>query len=79
MDAKTKQRIEEIRKRLEEYRKYRKHYNAYAYFSDFDAQTKTDLALLHKAIDDIEFLFNEIRRFRVLETLRYSPSRISEK
>ena len=74
MDEKTKQRIEEIRKRLDRYHKYKNSSCAYAP-SELEAVRKFQ----DHAPKDIEFLLNELRRLRVLETLRHSPSRISEK
>lgn len=74
MDEKTKQKIEEIRKRLKEYRKHQN--DPYAYFQ---GEIKEVEELLRHAPEDIEFLLNELRRSRVLATLRHSPSQAAEK
>ena len=74
MDEKTKQRIEEIRKRLEEYKKHEG--DPYAYYPE---EIRAVRELKTHAPEDIEFLLNEVRRLRVLTTLRHSPSIIAEK
>ena len=74
IDKKTKQRIEEIQKRLDEYRKHKN--DPYAYYHE---EIKAVREMHENAVKDIEFLLNEVRRLRVLTTLRHSPSRISEK
>lgn len=74
MNEKTKKRIEEIQKRLEEYHKHKND----PYFYDY-AEIKAIREWLNHAPEDIEFLLNELKRSRVLATLRHSPSQISEK
>lgn len=74
MDQKNKKRIEEIRKRLEEYHKHKN--DPYAFYHE---EIKAVRELKSHAPEDIEFLLNELRRSRVLQTLRHSPLRISGK
>ena len=77
MNKKTKQRIEEIQERLENYRKRKSEFYCY------DPKLDEEDGLLHEfqihAPEDNEFLLSEVRRLRVLTTLRHSPSQISEK
>ena len=74
MDEKTKQRIEEIQKRLNEYKIHKN--DPYAYYPE---EIKAVREMRDHAAEDIEFLLNELRRLRILTTLRHSPARISEK